>query len=204
MQNMPCRRRIYGIMLTVICVINVVANLAATKIAKFPILDIPVDAGIYVFPLGYVITDLFQDKFGLKEADYATFVSMLISVATAIIFIIIVAIPPYPDWVGQTAFESVFKMALRVTFASVVAYMSRFLNNRIFADMRHHRSTFFSSSVVSTLVSQVIDTLLFEIIAFVGILPFVDFVKQAVFALLAAMILDVVATMVASFIKKHF
>ena len=196
--------RRYSVMLAAICIVNIVANLAAVKIVKFPLLNVPVDCGIYVFPIGYVLTDLLQDKYGRREANYVTRLSLLFSVATMIVLAIMTLIPPYPGWENNEAFKSIYGMTARVTIASAIAYLSRFINNEIFAEMRMRRKSFFRSSMISTLVAQIVDTAIFETVAFFGVLPLADFIKQAGFAFIAAIALEAIATIIATFIRENF
>lgn len=196
--------RRYSVMFAAICVVNIVANLVAVKIVKFPLLNVPVDCGIYVFPIGYVLTDLLQDKYGRREANYVTRLSLLFSVATMMVLAIMTLIPPYPGWENNEAFKSIYGMTARVTIASVIAYLSRFINNEIFAEIRMRRKRFFTAAIISTFVAQIIDTVLFETIAFLGVLPLADFMKQAVFALIAALLLEAITTVIATFIRENF
>ena len=198
---MPKESRLYGFLVSLSCTLVVVSNFAATKISPFIIGGLPVDCGIYLFPLSFVVMDVLNDKFGLREANFATLLALLFN-GVAIAYLALVAkLPAYAGWTGQEAFDAVFSSTFRVVLASVLAYLSHFVDNFVFNRLRASGKNFFGSSIVSTIFSQVIDSLIFEFVAFFGVLEIHDFFTQFGFALFAAMVVELVLTAVMALIR---
>lgn len=176
----------------------IVANFAATKIWNLG--GIPVDAGILLFPVSYVLGDLLVELFGRKLADQVAWASCLIGALTVVIMWLAMVLPDYPG-ADNTAFSVVAEMTGRVFIASIVGFIaSQLLNNYVFEKIRERQpsaektsgSGFFVRALGSSILAHIPDILLFEPIAFLGRLSFSEFVTQATFAYIASIIVEII------------
>lgn len=91
------------------------------------------------------------------------------------IFIFIaIHLPPAAGFQEQAAFETIFNGSFRVILASLVSYfVSQHLGVSIFHRLkhRHGRKKLWLRNSLSTMTSQLFDTVLFITIAFWGIVP---------------------------------
>lgn len=195
-------KRLYGLLMATSCALVIISNFAAAKISPFIIGGLPVDCGIYLFPLSFLVMDIFNDRFGLREANFATVVTLVLNVVAILYLALVVKLPVYNGWTGQAAFESVFASTTRIVLASILAYLAHFLDNVIFDRMRNGGKGFFSSSIVSTVFAQVIDSFVFEFVAFYGVLETRDFFAQFGFALFAAIVVELVLTSLLSIVRR--
>jgi len=178
----------FGILASVSSAVLLISNLAAGKLWNF--FGTAVDGGIIIFPLTYIIGDLVVGLYGERKANLLVFVSMLMNLLMVLVmYVVTYHLPAFPGWEGQTAFETVFGAVNRITVGSLAGYLlSNLLNNHVFIKIG---SGFLGKALGSSVVSRLVDNLVFETIAFLGILPFSEFLKQAAFAYFAGMILEV-------------
>lgn len=156
------------------------SNLMATKI--WDLLGIPVDGGLLIYPLIYLVGDMLVEFFGRKQANDVAIIAAFITAFSVLMLFIVIYLPVYPGWEGQEAYATIFGFSLRIEVASITGFIvSQFVNNRVFekivqrGDSRYERRAF-----VSSLVARLFDSALFETIAFLGVLPFSEFLTQAV------------------------
>ncbi|WP_256758915.1 queuosine precursor transporter [Cohnella sp. WQ 127256] len=120
----------------------------------------------------YLTTDLLNEKYGEKEAKKAVwFGFFFLLMSTAIMQMVLVFQPQETDF-GQPALQAIFGLAPRIALASLTAYfVSQFLDVKLFSKLKVKyptRSQLWIRNNGSTGVSQLVDTLIFCSIAFIG------------------------------------
>lgn len=131
---------------------------------------------VILFPLTYVLSDIFSEVYGYRWSRITCYIAFLMNVFMVLIFEITLKLP-YPDsFTGQAAFETVLSSAPRITAASLIAYViGDFANDRIFARMKRKHleeaKGFASRAIVSSIVGEITDCLVFLPLAFAGTLP---------------------------------
>lgn len=182
-----------------------ISNLAAIKLWDF--FGIAVDGGVVVFPLTYIIGDLIIEFYGKRIAKNVIWAGFLVNLLAILVFYIVIALPRYPGWHLQEAFTSVLGFTPRIIFASLSAYLcSNFTNNYLFVRMRYghriFRKSFIARALGSSAFAHIIDSAIFETIAFLGVLPFQAFLMQAVFAYLLGIGFEIILSPIEAFIAK--
>jgi len=120
----------------------------------------------------YLTTDLLNEKYGEKEAKKAVwFGFFFLLMSTAVMQMVLVFQRQETDF-GQEALETIFGLAPRIALGSLAAYfVSQFLDVKIFSKLKVKyptRSQLWIRNNGSTGVSQLVDTLIFCSIAFIG------------------------------------
>lgn len=182
-----------------------ISNLCAIKLWNLG--GIAVDGGVVLFPVTYIIGDLIVELFGQKTARTIIYAGFLVNVIAVVVFYIVIALPPYPGWEMQDAFASVLGFSPRIIAGSLCGYLgSNLLNTHLFTKMRNGNGLFAKSFVAralgSSVFAHIIDSAVFETIAFIGVLPFNEFLAQAVFAYVLGLILEIVLSPLEIFIEK--
>lgn len=149
-----------------------ISNVASTKIVdlKFFIFD----GGTLLFPLSYIFGDILTEVYGYKRSRQTIWLGFFSALAMSMVFIIIGALPPASDWPNQDAYEKILGLTPRIVLASLVAYFfGEFSNSFILAKMKimTKGKWLWSRTISSTVVGELVDTLLFVMIAFFGVLP---------------------------------
>lgn len=182
-----------------------ISNLAAIKLWDFA--GIAVDGGLVLFPLTYILGDLIVEFFGEKLAKTILVSSFLVNLIAVVVFYVVIALPPYPGWTLQEAYAAVLGFSPRIILGSLCGYLlANLVNNFLFVKMKQSNSIFSKSFIAralgSSLFAHILDSATFETIAFFGVLPFSEFVAQAVFAYLLGMILEVVLSPLEVWIER--
>jgi uncharacterized integral membrane protein (TIGR00697 family) len=132
----------------------------------------PFGAGILFFPISYVIGDVLTEVYGYARARRCIWAGFAALTFMAFMAFVVVALPPSPDWAGQSAYEQVFGQVPRIVFASILAFWAgEFVNSYVLARMkiwtkgRH----LWTRTIGSTVVGQGIDSLIFYPLAFYGL-----------------------------------
>lgn len=182
-----------------------ISNLAAIKLWNF--FDIAVDGGVILFPLTYIVGDLIVEFYGKKIAKNIIFAGFLVNIIAIFVFYIVIALPPYEGWNMQSAFSSVLGFTPRIILGSLIAYIcSNLCNNYIFTKLKNSdgifASSFIARAIGSSAFAHIIDSSIFEIIAFIGVLPFNEFLAQAVFAYILGIGFEIILSPIEALLAK--
>lgn len=183
----------------------VVSNIVAVKLWDF--FGIAVDGGIAIFPLTYIIGDLVVELYGKKWANYTVFIGFAINILAVLVFLLVGALPEYPGWGGQEAYNAILGFTPRIVIGSLTGYVvAGLVNNFTFEKIKKHTGEkfLFLRSLGSSAVAKVFDILLFDTIAFFGVLSFPEFCSQVAFAYGAGLALEVLLTPLTYLAVKAF
>ena len=183
--------------------ILLISNLAATKLWDF--CGIAVDGGVLIFPLSYIIGDLIIELYDKKVANYIIYIGFGLNLLAVLVFWAVGVLPEYASWNGQEAYQTILGFAPRVIFGSLIAYLtSGLMNNLVFERIRARTgdAKMWVRFLGSSAVAHLFDSLIFETVAFLGVLSFEEFLVQAGFAYLAGIILEIILTPISYWVVK--
>ena len=149
----------------------IAANLLETKVIQVG--SLPVTAGLLVFPISYIINDCIAEVWGFKKARLIIWSGFAMNFFVVGLGLIAVAIPAAPFWEGEEHFDFVFGMAPRIVAASLMAFLvGSFLNAYVMSKMKiaSQGRNFSARAILSTIVGETADSLIFFPIAFGGII----------------------------------
>ena len=185
----------------------IAANLLETKVIQVG--SLTVTAGLLVFPISYIINDCIAEVWGFKKARLIIWSGFAMTFFVVGLGLIAVAIPAAPFWEGEEHFDFVFGMAPRIVAASLMAFLvGSFLNAYVMSKMKIASAgkNFSLRAIVSTLVGESADSMIFFPIAFAGLIPvgelFIMIGTQAVLKSLYEVIILPVTIRVVNYIKK--
>lgn len=169
------RLRYFDFVMVAFVTILLLSNvLGAGKVA---VIDLPMigswpfGAGILFFPLSYVIGDVLTEVYGFARARRCIWAGTTAMLFMAFMATVVVALPPAPDWTGQSAYEQVFGQVPRIVFASILAFWAgEFVNSLVLAKMKvwTEGKHLWTRTIGSTIAGQGIDSLIFYPLAFWG------------------------------------
>ena len=125
-----------------------------------------------LFPLTYIFGDVFTEVYGYSASKRAIWTGFFASILMAGCSALAVWLPPAPVWADkQPAFEMFFGSVPRLVIASLVAYWcGEFANSFVMAKMKvmTNGKYLWTRTVGSTVVGQLIDTVVVIVIIFAG------------------------------------
>ena len=160
---------------------------------QFPTLSLPVDGGIIMFPFTYIIGDLLVEIYGKRTANSVAINSFLVVFLTCPLLSLVNFLPSHAS-ADNSAFTTITSMISRVFIASLVSFLvSQYVNNYVFVKLRQKKfHKFWQRALISSLFAHLVDTIIFETIAFYGRLPFSEFIAQISFAFIAGVALEAI------------
>ena len=161
--------------LFVVCLI--ISNLIEIKTVSIG--AVTVTAGMAVFPLSYIINDCIVEVYGFSRARLVIWAGFAMSLLVALLLNIALWLPGSPDWHAQEAMETVYGSVPRIMLASFAAFICGSMVNayvmsrmKLLAGASMNSSRSFSlRAIISTLLGEGVDSLVFFPIAFGGVFP---------------------------------
>lgn len=154
------------------CVCLVVSNLFETKLVQVGSLTLT--AGLLVFPISYIINDCITEVWGFRKARFIIWVGFAINLLVLLLGALAVRLPSPDYWEGGESFNFVFGLAPRIALASMVAFLvGSLLNAYVMSRMKLASSgrRFSLRAIVSSVIGETADSLVFFPIAFAGLMP---------------------------------
>lgn len=176
------RTRLFVILAGIFSTCLVVGDIIGGKLIHVVIggQEFTLTVGMIPFPVTFLLTDVLNEFYGKRAARFVTLLGFgLAMLAYAFIFIAgaipIAPMATAPDWKGVTeaAFQNVFLGSQRMIVASLTAYVvAQFVDIAVFHALKRatHSRFVWLRSTGSTVVSQLIDTVVINLVAWVGIL----------------------------------
>lgn len=136
-------------------------------------------AAVIIYAITFLITDIISECWGKKEAQFAVKVGFGCLILGAIITKTAAMIPGIiPD--QNSAFKLIFDSSFRIYLASITAFLcSQTIDVLIFhkaKELTKNKHLWFRNNI-STMTSQVIDTVVFITIGFYGVgIPLIDLI----------------------------
>lgn len=160
---------------TFFIVVLIISNIIANKQVQLPF-GITMPAAIILFPITYILSDLFSEVYGYKWSRLTNILGLVLNLFAVTVFMIAISMPAPSHFELQEEFSKVLGSTPRVLFASTMGlYIGDLLNDITFEIMkRKHIGSlkgFKKRAIISSLVGQFGDSLVFIPIAFYGLMP---------------------------------
>ena len=155
-----------------------------------------VPAGTIVFPICSVLTDLLTEVYGFNRTRQAVWTVLVCNILFAVFTQIAIILPPASFWPHQEAFASIFSMSFRIALAGCSAWVvGELANSFIMSKLKilQNAKMMAVRFILSTIVGQFLDTLVFVVVAFIGTMPF----KSLVGVILSVWVFKIIYEIVA-------
>lgn len=153
---------------------SLAGNIAATKVTYFG--GLVMDAG-FIYSLTFTWRDLIHKQLGQKAAVTTIWLSAAVNLLAALYFQLVVLLPAQTDWSnsgGQIAWEFLFSLQMRIVLASILtALIAELVDTKVYQLWtRGGREKWpqWTRVFASNSISIPVDSLMFPIIAFAGVL----------------------------------
>ena len=184
-----------------------ISNVLAAKIIN--IFGFSMTGGVLVFPITYIIGDVLTEVYGFKKSKQIIMYGFICNLLMVLIFALAIKLP-YPEfYANQEAFSTILGSTPRILFASFVGYLLGGLSNSYIMEYIKNNSKIkflWFRTILSTIVGEGLDTLVFITIGFYGTMPngnlFEMIYLQTIAKVLYEVILTPVTYKVISFIKS--
>lgn len=163
------------ILTTFFVVSLLVSNVITSKQVLLPF-GITMTGAVFIFPITYILSDLFSEVYGYKWSRFSCYLAFIMNVFMVVVFSLVIATPSPSYWTNQQAFETVLGNTPRILFASLLAFILGDLVNdkvfKVFKDKHPEDHKGFSfRAILSSFCGELVDSLIFLPIAFIGQMP---------------------------------
>jgi len=163
--------RAFDLIMALFVAVLLISNVASSKIVRLGPLSF--DGGTLLFPLSYIFGDILTEVYGYARSRRVIWVGFLSALLLAGTLALVGWLPAAADWAGQDAYRAILGQTPRIVLGSLVAYFAgEFANSYTLArlKLRTRGRLLWLRTIASTLVGQAVDTGLFVVIAFAGVL----------------------------------
>ncbi len=164
--------RYFDILLGIFVAILLISNVASTKILT--LWKFTFDGGTILFPLSYIFGDVLTEVYGYQRSRRVIWTGFFGAALMSLVLYVVQILPAAADWPNQEAYEALIGFVPRIVLGSLVAYFAgEFSNSYILSRLKIKTKGKFlwMRTIGSTLVGEGIDTLIFCLIAFYGLVP---------------------------------
>ena len=129
-------------------------------------------AGILFFPLSYIFGDILTEVYGYARARKVVWAGFAALAFASGMSWVIVKLPPAQGWELQEAYEIAFGGTWRISMCSILAFWcGEFSNSYVLAKMKiwTEGKMLWTRTIGSTLVGELVDSLIFYPLAFYGV-----------------------------------
>jgi uncharacterized integral membrane protein (TIGR00697 family) len=154
--------------------LQMMSDIAASKVVKIG--PLVMDAGL-IYSLTFTWRDLIHKRLGASAARILILLAGAVNILMAAYFYLVIQLPPEPEWAkigGQASWEFIFGLVPRVVVASIAAeIISELIDTQIYEwwVRKWPQKPQWSRVLMSNAVSIPVDSAIFVLLAFAGVLP---------------------------------
>jgi queuosine precursor transporter len=157
---------LYQILCASFCVIVVVSNILSAKMVTLPWIDMVIPAGLFTYPLTFILSDLATEVYGAKKAKHIVYIALGMNLLSFGMIQASISLPAQ-NLEEQRVFHAVLGLSGLRIFSSLISYVtSQVIDIQLYAlikrwtGMKH----LWLRNNASTCISQIVDTVMIDII----------------------------------------
>lgn len=165
-------KSIYPYLCSLFSAIVIAGNVYALKIVNLGLLSSP--AGMICFPFSFSIVDIVTEVYGEKTAKRFIRTGLINLIFFIALLQIVLALPSDLSVSPQEEFNGVFSLSWRIFLGTIAGYyLGESINSKCLSILKFitDGTGFFQRSFYSTIIGITVDTVIFNLIAFVGVIP---------------------------------
>ena len=152
-----------------------ISNIITSKQVLLPF-NITMTGAVFIFPVTYILSDVFSEVYGYRWSRITCYLAFAMNLLMVLLFSLVIVTPAPDYWQNQEAFQTVLGSTPRVLFASLLAFvLGDMVNDKVFRKMKEKHPNelkrFGWRAIISSLAGELVDSLIFLPIAFIGQMP---------------------------------
>lgn len=165
------------------------------------------DGGAFLFPLAYIVGDILAEVYGYRRARRAIFIGFLMLIVAALTYQVVALTTPVE---GFEAWNDALAPTLRLTLAGLAGFfVGSLVNAKIVSRMkdRMKERSVALRLILSTLVGEFLDTLVFCLVAFAGTISLAELANYTVtgyiYKCLVEILIVPLTLLIIRWLKRH-
>ena len=152
------------------CMAFTIANLITVKVIDLGFLGMETPAGVLIYPLVYILTNVIADVYGEKVAQRTIILGLCVDILFVFMTTLILFLPSPAFFTGDSSLAFVFTQTPRLLVASYISYLiGNFVNARITAKLNKGEEYSSVKNLGIIAFSELIDNFIFIGLAFIGV-----------------------------------
>lgn len=145
----------------------IIANIQTVKLVD--IFGLETSLGTILYGSTFLATDIINEKYGKKEAKKTVYLGFLVmTFFTVLMYIALLYKPSSSDFASESL-DLIFTLNIRITIASILGFVvSQFMDTSIYNKLKNKSQHLWLRNNVSTIISQLFDTIIFVLITYIG------------------------------------
>ncbi|WP_432644941.1 queuosine precursor transporter [Methanobrevibacter sp.] len=157
------------------CMAFTIANLITVKVINIGFLGMETPAGVLIYPLVYILTNVIAEVYGEKVAQRTIILGLCVDILFVFMTTLILFLPSPSFYTGDSSLEFVFTQTPRILVASYISYLiGNFVNARITAKLNKGKDYSSVKNLGIIAFSELIDNFIFIGLAFIGVFAVTD------------------------------
>lgn len=151
----------------------ITANIIAVKVVEIRGVQVPAGT-LTLFPISYIFGDVLTEVYGFRRARQVIWLGFACNLLAVVAIYVGGVLPAAPFWQDQEAYDAVLGFTWRLLIASFAGYLAgEFVNSFVLARLKilTRGRWLWSRTISSTVFGQFVDTAVFILIAFSGVIP---------------------------------
>lgn len=156
-----------------------ISNIISARLFDF--FGFGMTCAVVVFPITYILSDLFSEVYGYKWSRFTCYLAFAINLFAVGVFYLVTCLPAVIPAQAE-AFNSILVGTFSCTMASFIAFViGDFINDKIFAKMkRNHKGLqnhngFAIRAILSSFAGELVDSCIYLPLAFLVFNPIMSF-----------------------------
>ena len=152
------------------CMAFTIANLITVKVIDLGFVGMETPAGVLIYPLVYILTNVIADVYGEKVAQRTIILGLCVDILFVFMTTLILFLPSPAFFTGDSSLAFVFTQTPRILVASYISYLiGNFVNARITAKLNKGEEYSSVKNLGIIAFSELIDNFIFIGLAFIGV-----------------------------------
>lgn len=167
--------KIQAILTVAFVSVLLLSNIVSSRL--FSLFGIEMTSAIVIFPITYILSDLFSEIYGYKWSRMTCYIAFATNLLAVFFFLIISKLPPVIEEQAN-AFDTILIGTVSCSFASFFAFVvGDFANDKIFEKMKKkhqgidNQKGFVFRAIISSVFGELVDSCIYLPIAFLLINP---------------------------------
>ena len=157
------------------CMAFTIANLITVKIINIGFLGMETPAGVLIYPLVYILTNVIADVYGERTARRTIILGLCVDILFVFMTTLILFLPSPAFYTGDSSLAFVFTQTPRILVASYISYLiGNFVNARITTIVNKGKDYSAVKNLAVIAFSELIDNFIFIGLAFIGVFSVTD------------------------------
>lgn len=161
------RQSIYQLISATFCVVVVISNIISAKMIQLPfIANFSIPAGLLTYPLTFLLSDLTTEFFGERRAKFMIYIAFFLNIISFSLIQLALALPSL-SIEEHLAFQAVLGLSGLRIFSSLASFLiAQIVDVQLYALIKRWTgpNLLWLRNNGSTLTSQLIDTLMIDIL----------------------------------------